>query len=227
MSDVNELIAGTMSMDEFLEANMNLVYHFTNKYRFLPNFEDIQQEAMIGIYEAAVRFDPSFGTTFSTYAQYFVHKRAVRNVFQKESVIKIPRPVLECSTKLKRFYPEITELGTLAELTGFTEKEIIRALEYINSQVTSLDKPADVVVGEGSTLGELLGKEDLDVCGDLLIEQFMATLTERECIVLTMRLEGCTQPEISKVVGVTQVQVSRILKKMQPKLLEFLNGGLD
>ena len=172
----------------------------------------------MGFLKAVEGFDPQFGTQFSTYA---VPKIAgeIRRFLRDDGAIKVSRSLKEQANTIKTARSTLSNaLGrepTLQELsghTGFTPEEIAMA-ETATSSVESIYKETGE---EGFTLENVLTDTQSEerMLEKLELRQAIEELPQREKTVIKLRyFHGLTQDRISKVLGVSQVQVSRIEKK--------------
>ena len=184
---------------------------------------------MFRVIKAVNGFDGDFGTQFSTYA---VPKIAgeIRRFLRDDGSVKVSRSVKEQSIKLKQLQNKLeNELGrevTISELanaSGLSVEEVAMC-EQATQSTDSLQRE----VGEdGSALGELIGDEGIEehITNKLALWQMIDELPEREAQIIRLRYErNMTQQQCAKLLGVSQVQVSRLEKKaverMRKQILE-------
>ena len=188
-----------------IEENAGLIWSIVRRYYGRgTDPEDLYQLGCLGFLKAVRGFDPAFGCQFSTYA---VPKIAgeIRGLKERAGAIRSARERL--SARLGR-EPALSEL---AEETGL-EPEEIAAAEEANLPVASLQ----METGDGFTLESVLGTEGME---EAIVERealrgAVAALPERERQVILLRyFRGMTQDRTAKVLGVSQVQVSRIERK--------------
>lgn len=180
--------------------------------------DDLYQLGCLGFIKAVNGFDLNFGTQFSTYAVPKISGE-IRRFLRDDGAVKVSRTVKEQASAIKSMRSQLTiVLGrepTLQEIsrqTGLTPEEIALA-ENATASVESLHRELGQ---DGFSLENVLAD---DQCEETLLEkialqQAMDQLTERESMVIKLRYyHGLTQDRVSKVLGVSQVQVSRIEKK--------------
>lgn len=233
MSRVEELIArcqaGDMDAKETLvEENSGLIWSVTK--RFLgrgAEADDMYQLACVGFLKAVDGFDLDFGTQFSTYA---VPKIAgeIRRFLRDDGAVKVSRGIKERAASIKTARNQLTNtLGRepticeIAEQTGFTPEEIAVA-ESATAGVESIHQATGE---EGFTLENVLTdtRSEEVLLEQLSLHQAIDKLPEREAVVIKLRyFHGLTQQRVSKVLSVSQVQVSRIEKKALEKLRDLL-----
>ncbi len=187
--------------------------------------DDLYQLGCLGFLKAVEGFDIAYGTQFSTYA---VPKIAgeIRRFLRDDGTIKVSRSLKERSAMIKATRQTLSySLGrepTLAELSEATSlaPEDIAAAETATNPTESIQRKT----GEGGiALEDLLsgGEMEEEIVERIALREAIKKLSEREQLVIKLRFfHGLTQDKTSKILGVSQVQVSRIEKKA----LEALRG---
>ena len=185
--------------------------------------DDLYQLGCLGFLKAVRGFDPDFGTQFSTYA---VPKIAgeIRRFLRDDGPVKVSRGLKERGTGIRTARARLeTELGReptlseLAEETGLSPEDIAAA-ETAVDPVVSLQAETGA---DGLTLEGMLtvGNEEDGMVERLTLRAAMARLPEREQQVLLLRyFRGMTQMNTARVLGVSQVQVSRLERRALDKL---------
>ena len=181
----------------------------------------------MGFLKAVRGFDGDYGTQFSTYA---VPKIAgeIRRFLRDDGTVKVSRSVKEQAVRLRQLQSRMeTELGRevtvseLAEAAGVSVEEVAMC-EQATQSADSLQRE----VGEdGSALGELLGDDGIEeqVTTKLALREAMAALPEREARVIALRYGRClTQQQCARILGVSQVQVSRLERRAVERMREQL-----
>ena len=200
-----------------VEENSGLIHTIARRYygRGLEP-EDLYQLACVGFIKAVRGFDPALGNEFSTYA---VPKIAgeIRRFLRDDGAVKVSRAVKERAMRVRRIQSELeSRLGRspgvseLAAAAGLTPEEVA-ACEQAEVSVDSLERELS---GDGR-LGDLIGDEGMEerTCLYLSLEEALETLPERERQVIALRYaRDMTQQQVSRIIGVSQVQVSRIEK---------------
>lgn len=220
--------------DRALVELMPLVRALANRYsgRGEP-LEDLVQVGSIGLIKAVDRFDVDRGVEFSSYAVPTIVGEIRRHFRDKAWAMHVPRRLKELSVRLSRVLDELTtELGRsptiaeLAEATGAEQEEVIDALDSAHAYSTrSLSAPFDE--GGEDTLAEKLGTEDAgfaEVEETALIAAGIDALDERERRIVELRFfEEKTQSQIAAEVGISQMHVSRLLRRA----LTIMRGRLE
>lgn len=189
--------------------------------------EDLYQLGCLGFLKAVRGFDLNYGTQFSTYA---VPKIAgeIRRFLRDDGTVKVSRSIKERASSLRQVRQELSNrLGrepTLSELSAATglEPEDIAAADTASLSVASLQSENGE---DGFTLESVLGTDGMEdaLVERLALRQAIESLPEREQKVVFLRFyKNLTQDRVSRVLGVSQVQVSRIERKAMEHLREYL-----
>lgn len=233
MSRTEELIAQAKAGDKtaqetLLQENSGLIWSVAR--RFIgrgTETEDLYQLGCIGFLKAVDNFDLEFGTQFSTYA---VPKIAgeIRRFLRDDGAIKVSRTLKEQATCIKSIRNHLTtKLGrepTITEIsnqTGYSPEEIAMA-ETATAGIESIHRQ---IGDEGFSLENILTDTETEerLVEKIALRQAVERLDERERLVVQLRyFHGLTQERVSKVLSVSQVQVSRIEKKALLHLREML-----
>ena len=219
--------------DRLVEELMPLVRSLANRYagRGEPT-EDLVQVGAIGLVTAIDRFDLEKGVELSTYAVPTIVGEIRRHFRDRTWAVHVPRRLKELSMRLARSRDDLSaELGrspTVAELAatvGVDEEEAIDALEASKAYAPrSLDQPYDE-----DEPGRVPGLSDEErgyaaLERGSVVRQGLDALDERERRIVVLRfLRGMSQSEIAEEVGISQMHVSRLLRKS----LEAMRGRLE
>ena len=189
--------------------------------------DDLYQLGCLGFIKAVDGFDPEFGTQFSTYA---IPKIAgeIRRFLRDDGAVKVSRSIKEQAMAIKSAHNALASqlgaeptLSQISQATGFSPEEIALA-ENATAATESIHRQSGE---EGFTLEQVLTDTESE---EILVErislrQAIDRLAEREKKVICLRyFHGLTQERASKVLGVSQVQVSRIEKKALQSLRQLL-----
>ena len=229
MSTTEELIrlsqSGSMkAREQLLEENSGLIWSVALRYVGRgTDQEDLYQLGCVGFLKAVEGFNLNFGTQFSTYA---VPKIAgeIRRFLRDDGTVKVSRSLKERASSVKMARAKLTnELGReptlseITEITGYTAEEIAVA-ETATAAVESIQQET----GEDGFCVEnvLTDTQSEDrLLESIALRQAIAALPEREASVIRLRYyHGLTQQRISRVLNVSQVQVSRIERKALERL---------
>jgi RNA polymerase sigma-B factor len=185
--------------------------------------EDLIQVGSVGLIKAVDRFDVDRGVEFTSYAVPTIVGEIRRHFRDKAWAVHVPRRLKELSLRLSRLLDELTvELGrspTIAELAeeaGVEEEDVVDALDSAQAYSTrSLDAPFDGDADE--SLGDRLGIEEPGFEGvesGTLVGVGLGALDARERRIVQLRFfEEMTQSQIAAELGISQMHVSRLLRK--------------
>ena len=188
--------------------------------------DDLYQLGCLGFLKAVRGFDFSYGTCFSTYA---VPKIAgeIRRFLRDNGSLKVSRSIREQAVSLYRAREQLRQengeeptLSALAEYTGITVEEIAR-IDLACDEPESLQAE----LGDGLTLEGTLGGDAPEerMVERLALEEAIGKLPERERLTIQLRyFHGMTQERTARVLGVSQVQVSRLEKRGLERLRQLL-----
>lgn len=226
-------------LDEVVLINRGVAEAVASRYRRrgVP-MEDLQQAAYEGLVKAVFRFDPSMGKDLLTYAVPTIRGELQRHFRDHSWTVRPPRRVQELQWRVNRCIDELTqELGHEPSDGQIREKMDISGEEYDEAIVafgcfspTSLDQP---VTADGSaTVGDLLADDageprDLEAAeARTALAPVLKELPDRDKRILYLRFfEDQTQEEIGAQLGVTQMQVSRLLTRILRDLRSALGAA--
>ena len=214
--------------EQLVVENSGLIWSIARRYfgRGVDP-DDLYQLGCVGFLKAIAGFDVQYGTQFSTYA---VPKIAgeIRRFLRDDGSVKVSRSLKERAAAIKLTRQRLTgtlgrepSLSELAAELDLTVEEIASA-ETATASAESIQKETG---DEGFTLENVLctaGIED-GIVERLALRDAIARLTERERMVIDLRyFHALTQEKVARVIGVSQVQVSRIEKKALAQLRNFI-----
>ena len=192
--------------------------------------EDLFQIGSIGLLKAVDRFDPCYEVKFSPYAVPMIAGE-IRRFLRDDGMIKVSRSIKENCMRINRMREQLEgELGrepTVLELSAAVKmppEEVASAMES-NSEVESIYRP--VYQGEGTEISladRIPHKENPQerLMDRMFLEELLRNLDPKERSLIAMRFfRDMTQTETAKVLGVSQVQVSRMEKRILQKLRAF------
>lgn len=208
--------------------NVGLIHHVLKRFmsRAGCDMEDLFQIGSIGLLKAIEKFDTEFGVCFSTYAVPLILGE-IRRFLRDDGMLRVSRGIKENAVCVKRARQELMEEGqsepTLLELskrTGLSVENIVMALEA-GREVESLYKTMYESDGNEllllDTIGGTLDNDRL--MNRLFVEGLLKLLDERERELIRLRFyENKTQTQTAKRLGMSQVQVSRLEKKVLLRL---------
>ena len=219
--------------DEVVLLNMSTASGIAGRYRSKGvATDDLEQVAYMGLVKAVRAFDASRGCGFLAYAVPSIHGEVKRHFRDHSWAVRPPRRVQELSGQLAAVVTELTQsLGRSprpAELARFLEAPIEDVIETLCTDGCYIPTSLDAPVGErgSGTLGEMLVDESSEIGAAearAVLAPAVRRLRERDRRILHLRFfRQCTQSQIAEEIGVTQMQVSRLLSK----ILADLRGEL-
>ncbi|MGO9875418.1 MAG: SigB/SigF/SigG family RNA polymerase sigma factor [Acidimicrobiia bacterium] len=210
--------------NRIIEHHLGLAYHLARRYRHrgIPD-DDLKQVAMIGLLKSVERFDPTFGTSFASFATPTILGELRRHFRDATWAVRVPRQLQErvlavsaavgpLAQRLQRS-PSTLEI---AQEVGLSEEDVLQTLEADAAYGTTTLEPPAVSNARQDSSARLA--DDPEQRPDHIVEQtvlansLVATLTEREQTVVHLRFDrNLTQTQIAERIGVSQMQISRIL----------------
>ena len=232
---IEHMQAGEKEVREVLiEQNLGLVHHIVK--RFLNrgyDTDDLFQIGVIGLIKAIDKFDPSFDVKFSTYAVPLIAGE-IKRFLRYDGMVKVSRTLKENGSRVKyareRLSLRLSREPTLQEVSKeavLTTEEVILAMEA-NVQVESIYQSVYQNDGNEIYMVDQLadkGKDEQEkMLNHLVIKQLIEGLPETEQKLIRLRYyQDKTQTEVAKMLGISQVQVSRMEKKILLGLRERMN----
>jgi RNA polymerase sigma-B factor len=220
--------------DTLVERFLPLARQLARRYeRPEVPFDDLFQVACLGLVNAIDRFDLDRQVAFSSYAVPTILGEIKRYFRDRTWSVRVPRDLQELSLKVDRAVLELDherQRGpTIAEIVakvGAGEEDVLEALEASGAyRAASLQAPWGADEDTGDTLGDAIGIEERGFTAAehrATIDRLMRVITPRERKVLWLRFAGdLTQAEIAEHVGVSQMQVSRIIRQSVSRLRSY------
>jgi RNA polymerase sigma-B factor len=219
--------------ETLIEQYMSLVRSLARRYSYRgEQLEDLVQIGAIGLIKAIDRFDLERGVELTTYATPNIIGEIKRHFRDKGWSVRVPRGLQELNVQLSRLMEQLTvQLGRsptipeLAKASGATEEDVLEALEsgraYSSLSLSSGgggdgEDDLDPLESIGTEEHQYLVSEDRAV----LAPGFRA-LDERERKILQLRFfDGLTQSQIAQQVGISQMHVSRLIRRSLEKIRE-------
>lgn len=212
---------------QLLEENSGLIWSIARRYYGRgAEPDDLYQLACVGFIKAVRGFDAALGNEFSTYAVPKIVGE-IRRFLRDDGAVKVGRAVKERAARVRRVQAELEgrtgrspTVSEVAEAAGLTAEEVA-SCEQAEVTVDSFERE----LSGGGRLGDLVGDEGMEerACLYLSLGEALGALPERERQVLALRFSrDLTQQQVSRIIGVSQVQVSRIEKRAIAALREKL-----
>jgi RNA polymerase sigma-B factor len=220
--------------DQLIEDLMPLVRSLALRYVGRGELlDDLVQVGSIGLINAIDRFDTERGVELTTYAVPTILGEIQRHFRDKAWAVHVPRSVKELNVRLARLLDSLSaELGRsptieeLAKAADAEEDQVIEALESAHAySVRSLSQPYDEESQTG--LPDLIGEDDRGferVEEGAVVDAGLDALDERERRIVELRFfHGLTQSQIAAEIGISQMHVSRLLRRA----LQTMRGRID
>jgi|CZCB01.1.fsa_nt_gi RNA polymerase sporulation-specific sigma factor len=220
----------TQTINDILLENQNLIYSLTHSFSGYSNKDDLFQVGVIGLIKACQKYDANMGVKFTTYAYPFILGE-MRKYVREDKGIKISRDIMKLNLKIEKASillsqklmrePTITELSQYLEIPEF---QLAEAMKSINA-IQSLDEPINGKDGKEMSLHETISDiNDMDLNSLIQLRDELSRLTPFEKNLIEARyMNDLTQQETAKILGISQVQVSRkeqnVLTKLRSKLM--------
>lgn len=206
--------------DKLCEENMGLVWNIAKRFAINgTDAEDLAQTGTMGLLKAIDNFDPKFEVKFSTYAVPMIIGE-IRRFLRDDGLIKVSRTLKQSAYKGYQAREELVTtlnreptLFEISEKCGIDKEELVEAFEA-TSPPDSINR--EVYSDSNEEFADKLKSADSEekIVDRITVQNILKKLKPRERQVLVLRyFKGKTQAEIAPIVGVSQVQVSRIEKK--------------
>jgi RNA polymerase sigma-B factor len=225
-------------LDEVVTSHMSVATAIAARYRTRGiASEDLQQVAYLALVKAANGYDPEVGNDFLSYAVPTIRGEIKRHFRDLGWMVRPPRRIQELQARITAADAELSQsLGRsprpseVAAHVGENIEDVNEALATVGCFTpSSLDRPA----GENGTMAisDLLGGEDAGqgaVEARAMLAPVVRRLSDRDRRILLLRFfRGWTQQEIAEDIGVTQMQVSRLLTRIMADLRKGLEGTTE
>jgi RNA polymerase sigma-B factor len=220
-----------LAREQLVERFLPLARQLARRYqRAGEPLDDLLQVASLGLIKAIDRFDPDREIAFSSYAVPTILGEIKRYFRDRTWAVRVPRDLQELTLKVDRAVGKLSEdlrrqpsVAEIAKAVGSEEEEVLEALQAGGAyRAVSFDAPRTGGEEDVSTLGDSVGVDEhgFDRAEErATLQQLMSTVTPREREVLRMRFEqDMTQAEIGAVIGVSQMQVSRVIRQALTRL---------
>ena len=237
--DTLDLIKRVQQGDEvakeiLIESNLGLVRSVVTKFLNIGyDRDDLFQLGSIGLIKSIYKFDPQFNVKFSTYAVPMILGE-IKRYLRDDGMVKVSRSLKQIAIKAKTTSEILSKrLGRepnveeVANELGIEKEELVMALEsnssveYLNGVIHEEEGSAICLIDKISMKGS---NEEEKVVDNLLIKEMLGKLEKRERQIIMLRyFEDRTQSEIGELLNISQVQVSRIEKKVLLKLKSYIS----
>lgn len=217
--------------EEMIEKNMGLVHACAHRFQGRGiEYEDLFQAGCMGLIKATDAFDWDRGVRFSTYAVPVILGE-MRRLFRDGGTVKVSRTLKELSMRVMRerdkFYTQNGREPTVLELAQQMEESVEDIVEAIGAAAPAISLTGtDEEDGQNSQMDIPVESEEERITDLLALKQAMGILQAKDRSLIVFRyFQGKTQTETAKLLGMTQVQVSRREKKILQSMRQNLTGA--
>ncbi len=227
-----------VAREVLVERYLPLARRLARRYQHTDEpIEDLVQVASIGLLKAVDRFDCSRDVMFSSYAVPTILGELKRHFRDRTWSVRVPRDLQELALRVdqtvtrlslgRRRSPSVAEI---AEAVDVSDEQVLEAMEAMGAyRTTSLDSPRSTRDEETESVAEGLGVPDLGferAEERATLEPLMSRISARERTVLRLRFgQDLTQAEIGERIGVSQMQVSRLIRQALTRLRAGVDAG--
>lgn len=222
--------------EKLVMSHLNLVRFIANKFKNRGEpIDDLVQVGYLGLLKAIDRFDPSRGLEFTTFATPTIMGEIKRHFRDKGWSVRVPRRLQELSAKVNQATDKLTvqlqrspSIKEIAEYLDASVDEVLEAMESSSAYSSvSLEAPVGADDDDAPSVIDRYASEDEELAftdDRIIIEEALRNFSPREREVIELRfLQGMTQIEIAEKLGISQVQVSRLLRRTLKKIQEKID----
>lgn len=236
VEETNLLISRAQKGDEeakekLMLGNYPLIKSIVKRFSMKGvEYDDLYQLGSLGFLKAIAGFDSSFNVKFSTYAVPMIAGE-IKRYLRDDGSIKISRAIKSLSIKICAFLENAKKnsnttpsLGEIAVALGADEQDVIYAMDSMQSLISLYEKTDDKTPNSPNLIDKIVTDDKSDqIIDKIILKECIKSLPEREKKVIILRyFRGKTQTEIAEILGVSQVQVSRIEAKAIEKFKKTL-----
>lgn len=225
-------LGNSKALEKMIELNNGLIWSIAKRFTGRGyELEDLYQIGCIGMIKSIKKFDFKFGVKFSTYAVPYILGE-IKKFLRDDGIIKVSRSIKELGIKIKEIEKEYVlkkgesiSVKKLSDLLKVPEVDIVSAIEA-SKQVESINEEVyedgkstkiDKIVSDRDEQGKIIDK--------IVLNEMVNSLKERDKKIIVLRFyKEKTQTQVAKILGISQVQVSRIekriLKDLKNKLIK-------
>ena len=219
------------AMSKLVEGNSGLIWSIVRRFKERGyELEDLYQIGSLGFIKSIRRFDTNFEVQLSTYAVPYILGE-IKRFIRDDGPIKVSRSTKELCVKIREVQKEYLnkkgeeiKVEEIAKILKVSKEEIAAALDSINcvDSIYDLNYKDD---NEGNILDKIPANEESEksLIDKIVLKDAISRLDERERKIILLRyFRGSTQSQVAKTLGISQVQVSRIEKRVLSDMKEML-----
>lgn len=225
------------AMASLVDNNLGLVYNIVKRFSGRGyETEDLTQIGTMGLIKSIKKFDKSFNVQLSTYSVPFIMGE-IKRYIRDDGKVKVSRSVKELAFKISQIQKEYfikngeeIKIEQIAEILKVSKEDIALAIDANSSNVvTSINEPIyNEKSGKNLCIEDVLPNdvnEETKITNRLTLNKLIEELNNQEQQIVVLRyFKGKTQAEVAKKLGISQVQVSRIEKRILLNMKQKLVG---
>ncbi|WP_121639774.1 RNA polymerase sporulation sigma factor SigF [Virgibacillus sp. Bac330] len=219
-----------VARDKLVEKNMRLVWSVVQRFinrGYDP--DDLFQIGSIGLIKSIDKFDLSYDVRFSTYAVPMIIGE-IQRFIRDDGTVKVSRSLKETGNRIRKKKDELTKkngrsptVNELSEALEISPEEVIHAQEASRSP-QSIHETVFENDGDPITLLDQISDQDTNWFERITLQEAIRDLSERERLIVYLRYyKDQTQSEVAKRLGISQVQVSRLEKKILEEMKLYID----
>ena len=223
---------------ELVERHMGLAVHIAKRYWRNGNEDDIRQAAMVGLIKAVDRFDPSLGVSFVTFGGATIEGELKRYLRDRTWVLRVPRSAKELHLQVRRASDELHQrngrspsVTEVAAHLGVAAEDVLRGLTASAAyEVGTIDGPTEAgVVGMDHNPAIAPRDDSIDnVIDTHVVGRLLGRLPDRERAIVRLHFfEEKSQAQIGEIMGISQMHVSRLLRRSFESMREWMSEPTD
>ena len=225
-------LGNSKALEKMIELNNGLIWSIAKRFTGRGyELEDLYQIGCIGMIKSIKKFDFKFGVKFSTYAVPYILGE-IKKFLRDDGIIKVSRSIKELGIKIKEIEKEYVlkkgesiSVKKLSDLLKVSEVDIVSAIEA-SKQVESINEEV-YEDGKSTKIDKIVSNRDEQgkIIDKIVLNEMVNSLKERDKKIIVLRFyKEKTQTQVAKILGISQVQVSRIekriLKDLKNKLIK-------
>ena len=215
-------LGNSKALEKMIELNNGLIWSIAKRFTGRGyELEDLYQIGCIGMIKSIKKFDFKFGVKFSTYAVPYILGE-IKKFLRDDGLIKVSRSIKELGIKIKEIEKEYIlkkgesiSIKKLSEILKVPEVDIVSAIEA-SKQIESINEEI-YEDGKSTKLDKIVSNRDEQgkIIDKIVVNEMVNSLKERDKKIIVLRFyKEKTQMQVAKILGISQVQVSRIEKRI-------------
>lgn len=221
-------------LTSLVKENMGLVYNITRRFQGRGyEIEDLNQIGALGLIKAIKNFDTNYKVKLSTYSVPYILGE-IKRFIRDDGKVKVSRNIKELATKINNIKKEYLEkegkeikVEEIAKILKISKEDVAAAIDATSSNLVCSINETLYDNNDGKIcIADMIASnknEENEITNKLSIQKLVDELDDRDKNIIILRYyKGNTQTEVSKILGISQVQISRIEKKLLSQMREKL-----